>query len=911
MASPNARLSVGKAPSQRRLWQGHVKPGVVRQDPSASFDTKTKSACTINQDLWRKSEEKLLIFKEQNPDLHGLVPKPFTLQDLLARNPVRQLAYSICANGNQATLFQNQTSSGISQPITFTLDWPSLDVPFSSGYTTNQLAAQIKDICERIGKDSSAIHDNSKLAIRNRAVQSLGLKPSEFKYYLRAAKYDPAIYWGNGGNRRVYYGHAVVFDPRSTDKKHTLVAIEIDCDRILPTAPIPKPDESVAYICNPESRRPFAQSVHPPPVLVDQYVHIPPGLSDEERIRHQCAVDLVHFLIRDFDGSCEPVQDVKDKIAMASISYLDQPETGRNLGGVWRGKSLCYPSRSLNTSALRPARGVEGLLKKSDVGKVPNINIHSPAYLRANSAIEAMTQASVLGRHFVDVWKTGILEGDAENDRISDEDTPPTELNCYGDQFWHFHACPACNSPALCSTFHRIAELSLDVCSRCIRKSVDTIIKEWVPDGLLPNIYVLGGSLVNADFRAAHLREKTREERSAAIKEVRRDLSQFETKAFDGKVMWKDSYCSLHETLLDKDERYQSVSGLFRSPFGASIDGVFQLAKHPVTGSHGYHIAGNVVVTTESLNRIKYRSPPVVLKALSQYRNADTDDELDNAFRGLVNDHINNTIWPRRNSAKAESLTDSEFQSIRLGMRSGQLYRQPCSEDAPFQTLSKASDLQRESAAWRPSEFDWLWKQCQEAASMHGFGNDENQRLWTTKDEQGNSVPFPFDPRSKPYVKWSWWHLWCLLRERHQRMKTRCNKYWPTDCDIHTFLLVLLHSHFEHLQTDAQQLVAKRTKDPSIPTRDPIPRDALGICPVPWNKARNSLSVAKRHHGQQMRSGFRTLRPERQSDEFDPNSCNISADTQACNFGFHNHTEDTWPDIAKQLDHLRVDDGSF
>ncbi|KAI0459540.1 hypothetical protein F5B21DRAFT_499231 [Xylaria acuta] len=54
----------------------------------------------------------------------------------------------------------------------------------------------------------------------------------------------------------------------------------------------------------------------------------------------------------------------------------------------------------------------------------------------------------------------------------------------------------------------------------------------------------------------------------------------------------------------------------------------------------------------------------------------------------------------------------------------------------------------------------------------------------------------------------------------------------------------------------ALTLNAAKANDPSIPGRPPIPRDALGICAVPWIAAANSASMAHRHHDAPMTAGF-------------------------------------------------------
>ncbi|KAI1849196.1 hypothetical protein JX266_005157 [Neoarthrinium moseri] len=130
--------------------------------------------------------------------------------------------------------------------------------------------------------------------------------------------------------------------------------------------------------------------------------------------------------------------------------------------------------------------------------------------------------------------------------------------------------------------------------------------------------------------------------------------------------------------------------------------------------------------------------------------------------------------------------------------------------------------------AWRPAAA--LMRRYSEVAGLYGatrcapdFEDDEDRsdyRLWCTRDGRGSWVPFPFDPQSKPYVDWSWWHLDQWMQSRGERMRHKCNADWETDSDVSSFQL-----NADALPLPAPQgrrgRVCQAEEDPSLPDRDP------------------------------------------------------------------------------------------
>lgn len=307
----------------------------------------------------------------------------------------------------------------------------------------------------------------------------------------------------------------------------------------------------------------------------------------------------------------------------------------------------------------------------------------------------------------------------------------------------------------------------------------------------------------------------------------------------------------------------------------------------------------------------------VVLKALAQYRQAQTDGDLDHAFQGLLNVHMVGSVVVQRHTSRwPEGIQESRILRAWYGAR---LTRVPSIAEmrACLRIGVGAREWNENDCSWRPSEA--LMRRYAEIPGLWGFKAgrsdfqdddiDREYRLWCTRDREGNWVPYPFDPRTKPYGEWSWWRLHAWMECRFVRMDEHCNQYWETDTNVQTFQLSLMQAHCCHLQRDQRGLRKARKNDPAIPYRDPIPRDDFGLCASPWRGAPTAASVSHRYyHHLGMNGGYRgVLDLSSPLFVYDDKERNLSLDTRTTNLAVQDFAVELVDDIGRQLDYLRQD----
>jgi hypothetical protein len=129
----------------------------------------------------------------------------------------------------------------------------------------------------------------------------------------------------------------------------------------------------------------------------------------------------------------------------------------------------------------------------------------------------------------------------------------------------------------------------------------------------------------------------------------------------------------------------------------------------------GYHVPGNCEVTSLSLNMMVGRHAKISLRALAQYKNANTQDELQNAFNGLVNIHVISSEVAqglRRRLSMLRKASPQRLASLKEALWSVKLL-ESCRTPSHklFRILVNTSRGNKNDAAWRPENHEYRWRQ--------------------------------------------------------------------------------------------------------------------------------------------------------------------------------------------------------
>jgi hypothetical protein len=215
------------------------------------------------------------------------------------------------------------------------------------------------------------------------------------------------------------------------------------------------------------------------------------------------------------------------------------------------------------------------------------------------------------------------------------------------------------------------------------------------------------------------------------------------------------------------------------------------------------------VTTSVSINRIKWGHGSAVLPAIAQFRNAMSQKDLENAFNGLLNIYVNGKelkLSVKTRMEEAEKMTPQRITEIHEALRTGELLENRNVPDHKlFRTLNQWKSAAYHDASWRPPNDEYRWGQFHQIPPLYGF-HSEHLHLWTTIDEEGNTVFYPFSPLTKPFVRWTAWVNECWWTERWHRMRNYCNKRFSMECTIETLMMEALHCRFQRLKEDREAL---------------------------------------------------------------------------------------------------------
>ncbi|MDI1485854.1 MAG: hypothetical protein OHK93_004043 [Ramalina farinacea] len=105
-------------------------------------------------------------------------------------------------------------------------------------------------------------------------------------------------------------------------------------------------------------------------------------------------------------------------------------------------------------------------------------------------------------------------------------------------------------------------------------------------------------------------------------------------------VVWEDSYtadvCGDTTYSIPSDAR-EVWTGRVCNPFLASPDAIYQIASDPIDKQFGYHLPGNVAITSLAFNRFCGRFPKAILRLANISREAQSETELQYVANAVQN----------------------------------------------------------------------------------------------------------------------------------------------------------------------------------------------------------------------------------------------------------------------------------
>ncbi|KAI0441223.1 hypothetical protein F4803DRAFT_432537 [Xylaria telfairii] len=719
--------------------------------------------------------------KARLPDVVGHGARPYRLEHLVGSgtSPTTYKVEVVTRKSKNRPILNLKVSSKefALACTTIPIDIQDTRKPISGTHVTlEQLKDTARSICERAFDRLVSVDLRTQWAIRDAIFRYHGLGPKDVDFCVTSTSHAERF------GKHIYRSVFPIVDPESDGR---IMKVKVNASRIDDTMDIPAVPEDVIMTAGGYYDRRAASPA------------IPAFVESRQRRQHELAANLAAYIAYTFAGSYDSPQSIRRKIKALQSSYC-LPVTTRD--GVVRGAAVvARVCRRFAVARVKPANWV-----RNHFPGLPNLTIRSPTFLRTYETMQAMIEAFEGGEHVIDVWRRGAEVADIENQRIDQDIRVVQTARCEKGDRWHSHPCHSCAAQPLCFTMSEVPELNMRVCHACSKRPVQELRQDDNPTpASRPLLNV--APLVRGDYKAAG---KSPEDLKNSVGERRVLVHQMCVELAKQRTIggWRDRYCFRDMRDVEVYQHF-TVRGIHRSPLNPSVDAVC-LVPGDGPGA-GPHVPGNVVITAWALNSIKASNPPLALKALAQYRRSDTRAGLANAFRGLLVAYIIGRM-ARFCSGRT---TEQERRALRQAWVSGRLPRMPIPSDRVFCLGIPDRQLRRHGPQWRPDSHAWLVSQYDQIPAMYGFEKDQ-RALWSIKGPDGDWVPYPFDPESKPFVTWSWWYWQCFLDVRYERTSRMCNRGHEMDCDVYTYQLCLMHGHFEKLQADRERLRVARVSEP-------------------------------------------------------------------------------------------------
>jgi hypothetical protein len=325
---------------------------------------------------------------------------------------------------------------------------------------------------------------------------------------------------------------------------------------------------------------------------------------------------------------------------------------------------------------------------------------------------------------------------------------------------------------------------------------------------------------------------------------------------------WKDTYApSIMRTASAK-----SLPG--KNPFQPSADAVFPYTI--MNGRTALHTVGNMGITAMYINLMKQQWLPGTLGLVSETQTIRHLDRRDQMWIDLLCrfDHqfyLIKQIPNHRSSRLDKGMHTQQYEAQKLRWISGKSSKN--TTDICVHGYGQTFD-------WRPdghARIEVIITQMEKYFSRNVL-------------RSSHGAPWFFIEEHLP-DDWNWKWLWQVFDERRTCLGMWCNKKWVTVDDIERLILECI---FQWLQTGGRDVF-------------------LGLEMTIFRRHPLCFVLAKKHHEQQMRTGWKRDQPTDLFQDYDESLSNISFETQLSNYCKSDFDEDYYVDIIADLKNIPLE----
>jgi hypothetical protein len=570
-----------------------------------------------------------------------------------------------------------------------------------------------------------------------------------------------------------------------------------------------------------------------------------PSAEHQSYIRAANVLLYVRMYLYGAVGTFRDIQRLKD-ILIRPFLPVDKKTTKAGMSrtsdksGPYNDTRLMY-----GTYESHPAQGYiirpSTALERDVEGKLPSISILTRSKTRMAFVIQMLYTTYYNTNDALIAWrKTCELADRVSKSLLTSEEIKMNYCQCSEDERERVtHICQRCFEEAPCVELETNEQGNL-VCRQCIG---DASKVEDVPADQDGYIQWKIWNLLKHDKSIA------KEDCKKLAEKIWAHLQQYRLPGPDGK--WRDLWADTAREFLNRDNR-NSRRSKRASALSLSFDGI--LPYTVVNGKVLYHAnPANICLTAMYLNLVKGDDFPVVLGLIRQVEDmraspsAQTRDNIINQF-----DHFH--------ARSSKYITpNGKVLRLKLPVRKAldaidhmkQLFIHP--SEVPDSFIRFRSKTMRGAAPWE------LWSEQDRATIECIIGQAERQY----------SKVIPKGPDGAPWIwipfhmppDWSWHTLSVIMGGRFWRMRNLCNAKWETIDNCVTVFLELVLQYFRNDEKD----------------------EYFGLPMTIYIRHQLNFSIGHRQHGQQMRTGFKTLYPTSLDEDYDEDLNNICFETTLSN----------------------------
>ncbi|KAM0718170.1 hypothetical protein Q7P37_006502 [Cladosporium fusiforme] len=335
------------------------------------------------------------------------------------------------------------------------------------------------------------------------------------------------------------------------------------------------------------------------------------------------------------------------------------------------------------------------------------------------------------------------------------------------------------------------------------------------------------------------------------------------------------------DTWVDATRTEYTISGRRgrRSPLSLSLDAIHLVSI--LDDKVVYHAdPQNICITADYINRMKRHFTPAViglLRLLVERRRQTGIQEgaVDELLDQMDHRYVVHCAYT------FSSKFDRVSQSVSSAKKQIALMKRPrvpqSEANSFFRETNLTHGLGQSAMSWTVDEVEAVDNMIALFEAFHG------KQIHRSPD----GAPWLWIEHHMP-PQWSWYRLWRLFAGRLYRFQMLCNRKHETVDSVTTLFLEGVYQHLKHSGRD----------------------ELFGLPMTIYSKHPLCMSIGHRHHGEQMRTGFKTLHPTALSD-YDEGLSNICFEAQVTNHAKFDYPEDDYEMIHNDLLKARLETAHY